>query len=377
MPYKILWLPTPPSEGCASMDRYWRELEREFRAPGLDEFEVRCALGDAPAATRQALRLLRIWNKYFRLPRLMGRTGDAQIAHVLDHSSAHFLQRIPAGVAKIVTVHDLAPLEDPDGLTPAQLDRFRRTVSNIRLADLLLADSAHTARAITAFLREERNVQVLPLGVRAEQFARPGALRRGLVLPQCPRVLSVGSTLRRKNLRILPDVLGAVRNAIGPVALIRVGARLDETVRGRLHAAIGPESVVELGHCADDELVALFHQADLLLFPSTLEGFGLPILEAMAAGCPVVSSDASSLPEVGGDDVLSFRPEHPSEATAQIVSLLRQPRLREDLIERGRRRAAEFSWTNHAEKLAGHYRALAEITKPQASARWQKDRERQ
>ncbi len=359
MAYKILWLPTPPSEGCASMDRYWRELEREFRAPALVEFEVRCPFGGAPAHSAQAPRLRRIWDKYFRLPRLVGRAGDAQVAHVLDHSCAHFLRRIPATVRKIVTVHDLAPLEDPDGLTPAQLNRFRNTVSNIRLADLLLADSAYTARAITAFLGEERNVHVLPLGVHAEHFAQPGALAPGRVLPQCPRILSVGSNLRRKNLRILPEVMGAVRKDFGPVALIRVGARLDEATLGRLHEAIGPEHVVELGNCADDELVALLHTVDALFFPSTIEGFGLPLLEAMAAGCPVVSSDASSLPEVGGDDVLYFRPDQPSEAAAQIVSLLRQPRLRGELIARGGLRAAEFSWANHAQKLAEHYRKLA------------------
>ena len=341
------------------MDRYWRELERAFSGPDFSEFEVRCPLGAAPAHTAQAPRLRRIWNKYFWFPRLIRRMGAAQIAHVLDHSCAHFLRRLPASVRKIVTVHDLAPLEDPDGLTPAQLKRFRNTVSEIRTADLLLADSAYTARAITDFLGEQRNVQVLPLGVQVEHFARPGALMPGRILPRCPRILSVGSNQRRKNLRILPEVLGEVRKTAGPVALIRVGARLDEATRGSLHEAIGAEHVVELGNCADDELVALLHNVDLLLFPSTLEGFGLPLLEAMAAGCPVISSNASSLPEVGGGDVLYFKPNQPSEAAAQIVSLLRQPRLREDLIARGRRRAAEFSWASHAQKLAGHYRDIA------------------
>lgn len=79
----------------------------------------------------------------------------------------------------------------------------------------------------------------------------------------------------------------------------------------------------------------------------------------MAAGCPVVSSNASSLPEVGGDDVLYFRPDQPAEAAAQIVSLLQKPRLREELASRGKLRAAEFSWASHAQKLAAHYRKLA------------------
>lgn len=341
------------------MDRYWRELEREFRRPGSGPFEFRCPFGDAPAESRRAPRLERIWNKYFRLPWMVGRERDAQVVHVLDHSSAHFLKRVPASARKIVTVHDLAPLEDPDGLTPVQLERFRRTVSNIRGADLLIADSVYTARAITGFLKEEREVVVLPLGVHPEHFSQPGALKDSRVLPSCPRILSVGSNVRRKNLRILPDVLGAVKQAIGPVSLIRVGASLDAQTLGDLHKAVGPENVVELENCEDAELVALYHQSDVLLFPSTLEGFGLPLLEAMAAGCPVVSSDSSSLPEVGGDAVLYFKPDRPADAAAQIVSLLRQPQLRADLIERGRRRAGEFSWATHARKLAGHYAGLA------------------
>lgn len=341
------------------MDRYWRELEREFRKPEFGSFAVHCPFGNAPAESRRAPRLERIWNKYFRLPWKVSREREAQVVHVLDHSSAHFLKRVPASARKIVTVHDLAPLEEPDGLTPAQLERFRRTVSNIRHADLLIADSTYTARAITGFLKEEREVVVLPLGVHAEHFSQPGALKDSRVLPACPRILSVGSNVRRKNLRILPEVLGAVRKSVGPVALIRVGAPLDEPTLARLREAIGPERVIEWGNCADNELVALLHNVDLLLFPSTLEGFGLPLLEAMAAGCPVVSSDSSSLPEVGGDDVLYFKPDRPADAAAQIVSILKQPELRTDLIARGRRRAEQFSWLNHAKKLSAFYTAVA------------------
>lgn len=357
---KILWLPSPPSEGCASMDRYWRELTRQLGNSPLAAFDIRSPFGEPPAHSKKAPRLARIWNKYFRLPWKIRRQGDADVVHILDHSCAHFLTRLPASVRKIVTVHDLAPLEDPDRLTPAQVRRFRATVSNLKGADLLLCDSQYTARATGEFLKRDRDIQVLPLGVNAAQFAMRRTLNPGHSLPACPRILSVGSNLRRKNLGILPDVMRDVKSVIGTVALIRVGERLDADTLASLQRSLGPENVVELGGCSDDDLVALYQNVDLLLFPSTIEGFGLPLLEAMAAGCPVVSSDASSLPEVGGEDALYFRPSRAAEGAAQIIRLLKDPQLRTSLIDRGKQRAALFSWARHAELLAAVYAQAAE-----------------
>lgn len=360
MACKILWLPTPPSEGCASMDRHWRELEGAMHGHEFADFRISCPFGKAPALTSKAPRWLRVWNKYFRYPRLVSRAGAADVAHILDHSSAHFLPRISQSVRTIVTVHDLAPLQQSGTLAPAQLDRFKKTVSHIREADLILADSQFTAEATSAFLKGHYDIRVLPLGVNVGQFAKKVMLPSRFRLPRCARILSIGSNLPRKNLRILPDALGAVRRAVGPIALIRVGERLNTATAGRLRQAIGTESVCELGDCSDDELTALLQNVDVLLFPSTLEGFGLPLLEAMAAGCPVVSSDASSLPEVGGDEVLYFKPGEPAAAAAQITSLLRNGDLRLRLIEGGRNRADSFSWAHHVRKLAAIYRELAE-----------------
>ena len=352
---KILWLPSPSSEGYASMDRYWRELTRQLTLSRFENFGVYCPFGEPPLRSQKALRLVRAWNKYFWLPwKLRGQRGF-DIAHVLDHSCTHFLRHLPSSTLKVVTVHDLAPLEDPDRLTRAQLRRFHVTIANMKQVNLILCDSEYSARAARKFLDRDRDIYVLPLGVDPGSFSRHRSLNLGPNLPSCPKILSVGSNLLRKNLRILPELLQAVRNALGPVALIRVGERLDAELLARLRQALQSENVIELGACSDEDLAALYQNVDLLLIPSTLEGFGLPILEAMAAGCPVVSSNASSLPEVGGDDALYFDPALPAEGARQTIRLLTEPQLRSRLIDAGKARALRFSWAKHAEKLVEFY----------------------
>jgi glycosyltransferase involved in cell wall biosynthesis len=351
----ILWLPSHPAEGYSSMDRYWRELEKCFSQHPELPFRIDCPLGKAPADSRAAGRFQRVLQKYVSYPFKVKRAARTDVVHLLDHSSAHLLRQVPRGVYKIVTVHDLAPLEDPSGLTRAQLRRFRAAVSLLSRADLLLSDSAYTARALQPILQREQKVAVLPLGVDVASYSRPTSLMTLRPLPSCPKILSIGSTIGRKNLRILPRVLAQVSKEVGPVALVRVGGRLDPELLTELSRVLPAEHIVELGSLAEEQLVALYQHVDLLIFPSTLEGFGLPSLEAMAAGCPVVSSDASSLPEVGGDAALYFDPHAPEQAAAQIIRLLGEPPLRDALIERGRQRAATLSWDRHVEKLAEYY----------------------
>ena len=108
-----------------------------------------------------------------------------------------------------------------------------------------------------------------------------------------------------------------------------------------------------------------YRHADALLFPSRLEGFGLPLLEAMAAGCPVVCTDVTSLPEVGGDAALYFSPDDPSEAAAHLARLFTDGRWCQQHIERGRARSADFSWTEHYHRLLQIYRAGVERAREQ------------
>lgn len=354
-PTRVLWLPAHPSAGSVSMLRHWRELERAFHAEGDASIEIACPLGPAPEITPPAGRIHRAWKKYAEYPIRVRLAGRADVVHVLDHAFAHLLRFAPRSRRKIVTVHDLAPLADGT-LSPAQLVRFRRTLAWLNDADLLLPVSEFTGRVLKSFLTAKPRMAVLPMGVNVAAFATPRALPSTITLPPIPRLLSIGSTLARKNLGVLPDILAPVVRALGPVALLRVGAPLPEDLRRRIEAIVSPANLFEFGAAPENDLVSIYQNADALVFPSTLEGFGLPLIEAMAAGCPVVTSNAASLPEVGGDAVLYFPPDDPSAAGAQLVQLLGDPALRDRLIAAGRGRAAGLSWERHTASLAALYR---------------------
>lgn len=351
---RVMWLPAHPSAGSVSMLRHWRELDAVVRTHPDPRFEVTCPLGLPPGLVRPAGRLTRAWEKYRAYPRLLEQAGEVDVVHILDHAFAHLLEAAPRGAKKIVTVHDLAPLED-GSLTPAQERRFRKTLSWMKRADLLLCDSEFTARTVRAFIGGGVQVEVLLLGVNTDAFAERHDLPSRLTPPPAPRLLSIGSCLARKNLHALPQILKHVIREIGPVSLLRVGDALPAALRTELDELFLPGRFVEYGCASDEDVIAIYQTSDLLVFPSTLEGFGLPLVEAMAAGCAVVTSRASSLPEVGGDAVLYFDPRDPDEAAARIVEVLRQPALHETLLHLGRQRARELSWEKHWKKLAEFY----------------------
>src|SRR5207249_7313512 len=123
------------------------------------------------------------------------------------------------------------------------------------------------------------------------------------------------------------------------------------------HADIEKQTIFT-GMVNDERLVELYQQAIVFVFPSRYEGFGLPVLEAMACGCPVLSSNASSLPEVAGDAAILLDPMDVEGFTREMVRVLSDSDLRRDLRERGLARASQFSWDRAASETIAVYRAL-------------------
>lgn len=362
MPTSVAWIPGHPSNGSVSMDRYWREIDELFRGEPAEDLTVSCPLGTPPPdwPWRRRSRVERAWHKYVSYPRAIRRHPATDVAHVLEQGYAHLLRAVARSSFKIATVHDLVAVHPKySGLPPHQVERSRRIFEHLRSADLILADSECTAGHVAELLGVDTSkITVLPLGVDHERFRHPRRHDVPELLPlgSCPKVLSVGGLDLRKNNAILPDVLREVVAEVPDVALLRVGPRLPDELADRIRSLLRPGFFVELGKRSDDELAAAYHAADVYLFPSLWEGFGLPVLEAMSAGTPVVCSDASSLPEVGGDAALYFDPDSAAQAAHQIIRVLSDHALREALRRDGFDRATQFTWTRHVNALKRIYR---------------------
>ncbi|MCA9753289.1 MAG: glycosyltransferase family 4 protein [Gemmatimonadetes bacterium] len=169
-------------------------------------------------------------------------------------------------------------------------------------------------------------------------------------------ILHVGLVWGAKNFEIFPEVLEIV-NRERPLLLAHAGKPhrwRDEQATRR-----ADPYVRELGLVPDEDLAALYHSAVALVFPSLYEGFGIPLVEAMAAGCPVVTSDWGAMKEVTGDAAVHVDSRRPEALAEAVLDLLRHPERREELAARGRVRARDFSWDDAARRTLAVFREVA------------------
>jgi glycosyltransferase involved in cell wall biosynthesis len=261
-------------------------------------------------------------------------------------------------VPSVVTVHDLGYLAWPGAHTAFQrhyLDWSTRR--HVRHARRLIADSAATrADLVRHYHADPARVAVVHLGVDEDLRPAPPAavvaLRDRLGLPVSARYfVHVGTRQPRKNLRRLIRAFAAVAADLPNAVLVLAGGAGwgGEDLAGEAERAGVAERVLQPGYLPRGDLAALYSGAVAALLPSLYEGFGLTALEAMACGTPVLCSDTSSLPEVVGEAALCFDPLDEAAMAAALARVWRDDTLRADLGERGRERAAQFTWARCAE----------------------------
>ena len=243
-------------------------------------------------------------------------------------------------VPLVVTVHDLAVLRHPEAFPAWSRNYSRLALPRIvGAAARLIADSEFTRRELVELLRvDDARVRVIPLAP-APEFSREGPAANG------DYVLAVGTLEPRKN-------LGRLAQAAGRAGIeLRV---VGERGWGGIEA--DGDGVRWLGRVSDDELARLYRGALCVAYPSVYEGFGLPVLEAMACGAPVVTSRAGSTAEVAGDAAVLVDPLDTAEIAAGIEQAVAR---RDELAARGLERAAGFSWRATAESTLAVYREVA------------------
>jgi len=265
----------------------------------------------------------------------------------------------------VVTIHDVSYARHPEWY-PYRRDTLRRLFyrRSARVADLVITDSGFSRREIIeAYAIDADRILTIALGVGAPFVS--GRDRARNIIPEgvaAPFVLHVGDLHARRNLRTALQAVIAVRTRskdLRALQLVLVGADRGEgeALRHASAQAGKPEPIVCLGVGLDDEhLAALYRSAGALIYPSRYEGFGLPLLEAMACGTPVIGSRAAATPEVVGDAALLVEPDDVEGFADAVQAALTNPALAEDLRARGLRRAASFTWERTARETIRAYR---------------------
>ncbi|HET9209464.1 MAG TPA: glycosyltransferase family 1 protein [Thermoanaerobaculia bacterium] len=261
--------------------------------------------------------------------------------------------------ARVATVHDLGLLKVPWAVRPDSAEALReRLERTIFEADLLLTPSEAVRRELIGIGVSPDRVRAIHHGTGVLAEAAPSPPPAGTP----PRyALHVGTVEPRKN---VPTLLAAWRllraRGIDPPPLVLCGGWgwKAEAVRQEIEAAGREGWAVHLGYVGPGELASLYAGAELVALPSFYEGFGLPAIEALQAGAPLVASDLPVLREVAGDAALYAPPDRPDLWADRIAELLADGELREEMRRRGRERARSFDWGRAAGETAGAFRAL-------------------
>ncbi|MBN2036135.1 MAG: glycosyltransferase family 4 protein [Chitinispirillaceae bacterium] len=267
----------------------------------------------------------------------------------------------------IVTIHDLIPLSGRETWSSSWDRNFYRDRLSRVIAECcaIIADSQATRSLVVEhFPGYAGKLSVIPLAA-SPQFVKRGAdcrvLRKYGIDAAHERILmSVGVFTERKNIPGFLDAFASLPGTIRKdVVVVLTGNRwknrpyapiLDAIARNRLE-----NNVLVIPNMPQEDLVSLYNLAEALVFPSLCEGFGLPVLEAMQCGCPVITSRISSLPEVGGDAAIYCDPEDRESMASTVRIILEDAGLRETLADKGVVRAAAFSWDKTAVAIHGVY----------------------
>jgi glycosyltransferase involved in cell wall biosynthesis len=313
----------------------------------------------------------RVVNRFWDYPRWLRRQVSAfDVFHVADHSYAHLVNVLPAD-RTVVFCHDTDAFRPffGQGNHPSLLPRrlSRRVLDGLQKAASVLCISRATRDGLAEHhLVEPARLRIVPLGVHpsCSPEANPVADTNAAVLLGEPQVdlLHVGSTIPRKRIDLLLRVFAAARARRPELRLVRAGGPFtDEQESLAQELGVG-DGVVVLPHIDRDTLAAVYRRAAVVLLTSDSEGFGLPIVEALACGTAVVASDLPVCREVGGDAVSYCQLDAVDQWASTLDALLAERERateRQARVERGRARAARFSWAACAAACVDTYRLVA------------------
>jgi glycosyltransferase involved in cell wall biosynthesis len=324
----------------------------------------RRVFGRFPFLHRTGFNADRLLNRHLLLPRVVRRAArHNDFVHVVDHSYAHLVGAVPPGRAGVYC-HDLdafrSLLEPDKERRPWWFRKFaRRTLDGLKRAAVVFHNSVTTARQLldAGIVPPERLVHA-PLGVAPEFTPAAAGPVEVPVMLDFPFLLHVGNNIPRKRLDVLLDTFAAVRGRVPGLRLVQIGGPWPEPLAVQIaRLGVGP-FVTQVRGLSREQLAELYRRAAAVLVTSEAEGFGLPVIEALACGAAVVASDIPTLREAGGG-AAHYRPVADVPAWADAVARVVLDPASAPPRDIRLAHAARFSWREHARVIADAYLALA------------------
>jgi len=309
----------------------------------------------------------RLWNRFVTLPRAVRAARERCDAfHIVDHSHAHLVHSLPAERTGVYC-HDLDTfrcLLEPEKETRPLWFRLmaRRILSGLRKAAIVIHNSRATGEELLRWkLVEPAKLKWVPLGVAPEfssqQLNETKMTELRAVIGEAPFLLHVGSCIPRKRIDFLLDLFARLRIDDPRLLLVKAGDAWTEAQAAQIARLGIGDSIRHFGKLTRLRLSDVVRGAAAVVIPSAAEGFGLPVIESLACGVPVVASDLATLREAGGD-AATYAPV--GDLEAWVAAVTEAMGKRHDAVERRRRLdwASQFSWERHARTIADTYREL-------------------
>lgn len=318
------------------------------------------------------IRTQKAHERFWRFPKRVQRQA-ADVYHIVDHSDAHIVRWIKkSGKPVVVTCHDLINYFYPQNLQgsvrlPFVSDRlWRSAVEAMQQADAIVAVSSNTAKDITRLLKiEPDKIFVVPNAVDAAfvpaSTVDVDSFRAVLnATPETLCCLNVGSNHPRKNVSAILQALSRLKQQGVPIQFWKVNGVFSPEQKAFIEEHALSDSIRQLENIDASTLVKAYSAADILVAPSFHEGFGLTLLEAMACGTPVITSNVSAMPEVVGEAGLLVDPNDSGAIADSLQNFYQDTLLQEQLRTKGLARAKVFSWEKTAGDIAEIYQQLLE-----------------
>jgi glycosyltransferase involved in cell wall biosynthesis len=352
-----------------SMDIYAEGLISGLRAVRPNWDIVAIAPPSVSRSSRSIqTRLHKYYERFYKFPKTIHQQ-PADLVHVIDHSDGHLLYELDDKPA-VITCHDLINYFYPQNLNgsvrlPWLSDAlWRRSIWGMKRASHIITVSQQTANDVTKILGiPAEKMTVVPNAVAGFRVleGREGLRSQHNLSPATTCLINVGSNHPRKNLTTVLQVVQQLNDQQIPVQFWKAGADFTPEQKDWIAVQGLQEVVTYWGKPDQSKLMQLYNAADLLLAPSTHEGFGMTLLEAMACGVPVITSNTSAMPEVVGDAGVLVDPLNAEAIAAAILHLRRDSPYRQLLIQRGLDRVKTFTWAAVAEQIAQVYESLVPV----------------